>query len=425
VAIPASEAGNAEGWSAKPTILRTAPQAAPRAVARFDLVVVGGGLTTARAIRAYREAGGQGLVALFTRDRQVPYHRPPLSKRFLRGEVEEADTFVEPASYYDEHAVLVHLETPIARIDVDSHEVQLASGERHAYGKLLLATGAWPRTLDVPGGDLDGVTTFRTLHDSSGVKAAAAGARRALVVGGSFIGSEVTASLRRLGVDVTLLHRGTGIFDSLGSAELSEHLTRLYRQEGVEVLYGDEVRAFHGNGRVTGAETRGGRRIDADLVVVGVGVDPVVDLLEGTGIGVDDGIVVDERYRTSAPDVFAAGDIANFPDPLFGRRRRIEHWSNANYQGSEVGKVLAGGEGGYDVVSSFFSEVFGYTFKVFGDLAQYDDFQLHGSLEDGRAVGHYLAEGRLVGALSVGQDEEAEQALKDAIAAHTAPPQPR
>lgn len=393
-------------------------------MADFDVIVVGGGLTSARALRAYREAGGRGSVALFTRDTEVPYHRPPLSKRYLRGEAERTDTLVEPPAFYDESGVALHLQAPIAGVRPDRHEVELATGERRSYGKLLLATGAWPRRLEVPGADLDGVTTFRTLDDSSGVKAAAEGSRRVLVVGGSFIGSEVAASLRLLRLDVTLLHRGTGIFDSLGSEELSEHLTRLYRNEGVEVIYGDEVASFQGDGRLSGALTKGGRRIEADLAVVGIGVTPVLDLLDGSDIAIDDGVLVDERYETSVPDVYAAGDVANFSDPLFGRRRRIEHWSNANYQGAEAGKILAGAEGGYDVVSSFFSEVFGYTFKVFGDTTEHDDFQLHGSLGDGRAVGHYLAEGRLVAALSVGQDEESEQTLKEAIAAHAAPPRP-
>jgi NADPH-dependent 2,4-dienoyl-CoA reductase/sulfur reductase-like enzyme len=395
-------------------------------VAEYELVIVGGGLTSARAARAYRGAGGEGSIALFTRDRHVPYHRPPLSKRYLRGEVEVPDTLVEPPSFYDEHGVTVHLETSVGQLHPDAHEIELESGERHRYGKLLVATGAWPRRLDVPGADLEGVMTFRTLDDSGRVKAAVdTGVRRALVVGGSFIGSEVAASLRKLGVEVTLLHRGSGIFDALRSPELSEHLTQLYRGEGVEVIYGDEVTAFQGSDRVSAAETRGGRRIEADLAVVGIGVAPVLELLEGSGMEIDDGVVVDDRYASSAADVYAAGDMANFPDPIFGRRRRIEHWSNANYQGAEVGKVLAGAEGGYDTVSSFFSEVFGYTFRVFGDISEFDEFELHGSLADGKAVGHYLAGGTLVGALSVGQEDETEQALKAAIAAHAPPPPPR
>jgi NADPH-dependent 2,4-dienoyl-CoA reductase/sulfur reductase-like enzyme len=248
------------------------------------------------------------------------------------------------------------------------------------------------------------------------------GVRRALVVGGSFIGSEIAASLRVLGVEVTLVHRGTGIFDALRAPELTAELNDLFRREGVELVLGDEIAEFRGDGQLSGAVTREGREIETDLAVVGIGVAPVLDLLEGSGIETDDGVVVDERYRTSAPDVFAAGDIARFPDPIFGRRRRIEHWSNANYQGTEVGKVLAGADGGYDVVSSFFTEVFGFSLKVFGDTTEFDEFRLEGSVKERKAVGRYLAGGRLVAALSIGQEEATETALKEAIASHAPPP---
>jgi NTE family protein len=392
-------------------------------MADFDLLIVGGGLTSARAVRSFREAGGEGTVALLSRDGHVPYHRPPLSKRYLRGEAEIDETYVEPASFYEEQGVAVHLETSVARVHPDAREVELSSGERHRYGQLLLATGAWPRRPDVPGAELEGVTTLRTLDDSTAIRAAAeGGTERALVVGGSFIGCEVAASLRLQGLEVTLVHRGTGLFDALRSEELSAELADLYRSQGVELIFGDEVTAFRGRARLGGAETRGGRSIDADLAVAGIGVVPVLDLLEDSGIETDNGVLVNERYETSAPGVFAAGDVANFYDPVFDRRRRIEHWSNANYQGAMVGKVLAGEDGGYDVVSSFFTEVFGFNLRVFGDLEGFDEFQLHGSLRDRKAVGFYLASGKLVAALSVGQEDDANDALKAAIAAHEPPP---
>jgi 3-phenylpropionate/trans-cinnamate dioxygenase ferredoxin reductase subunit len=392
-------------------------------VASYDLIVVGGGLTSARALRSYREAGGAGSVALFTRDDHVPYHRPPLSKRYLRGEAELESTFVEPPAWYEEQAVEVHLETPVGRVDPDAHEIELESGERHGYGQLLVATGAWPRRLQVPGAELEGVTTFRTLDNSTRLRAAAtAGAERALVVGGSFIACEIAASLRVLGVEVTLVHRGSGLFDVLQAPEVSAELDEIYRAEGVELIYGDEVSEFRGNGRLAGVETRESRSVDVNLAVVGIGVVPVLELLEGSGIETGNGVKVDERYRTSAPDVFAAGDNAEFPDTIFGRRRRIEHWSNANYQGTEVGKVLAGAEGGYDVVSSFFTEVFGFSLKVFGDLEGHDEYRLEGSVKERSAVGLYLSGGRLVAALSIGQDEATETELMEAIASHAVPP---
>jgi 3-phenylpropionate/trans-cinnamate dioxygenase ferredoxin reductase component len=388
-----------------------------------DLVIVGGGLTSARAVRSYREAGGTGTVALYSRDGHVPYHRPPLSKRYLRGEAELESTYVEPAAYYEEQGVELMLQTGVARVHPDAHEIELEGGERRSYGKLLLATGGWPRQLSVPGADLAEVTTFRTLDDSIRLReAATGGVKKALVVGGSFIGSEIAASLRVLGLDVTLVHRGTGIFDALKAPELSEELNALFRSEGVDLILGDEVAEFSGNGKLTSARTREGRVIDAEIAVVGIGVAPALDLLEGSGIEADDGVLVDEHYRTNAPDVFAAGDIARFTDPIYGRRRRIEHWSNANYQGTEVGKVLAGAEGGYDVVSSFFTEVFGFSLRVFGDSTEFDEVRLEGSVADREAVGLYIAGGKLVAALSIGQEEATESELKEAIASGSAPP---
>jgi NTE family protein len=270
----------------------------------------------------------------------------------------------------------------------------------------------------VPGGDLENVFTLRTVGDSKAIREAAATAERAVVVGAGFIGMEVTASLRQTGKEVSLLHLGRWLFDQLGVEQLSDELAALYASEGVELVLGNEVDAFHGEGRLEAVTTRNGRRIEADLAVTGVGVDPVVDFLEGSGIELDNGIVVNERFETNVPDVYAAGDVANFFDPLFGRRRRIEHWSNANYQGTEVGKVLSGGDGGYDTVSTFFTEIFGITIKVFGDARRDSQVVVHGSLAEGMYVLYGDENGEVIGALSVGQQDEVEELLKRQIATH-------
>jgi NADPH-dependent 2,4-dienoyl-CoA reductase/sulfur reductase-like enzyme len=303
----------------------------------------------------------------------------------------------------------------VQSLSLGDRELELESGGRHRYRKLLLACGAWPRHLDVPGKDLERVFTLRTVVNSTDIRTAAGDATRAVVVGASFIGMEVAASLRTLGVDVTLVHRGQGLYELLQSPEISQHLAELYRSKGVELVLEDEVAAFRGESRLESVETRGGRTIPADLAVVGIGVEPMIDWLDGSGIEVDNGIVVNERFETSAPDVWAVGDAANFYDPVFEKRRRIEHWSNSNYQGSEVGKILAGESGGYDVVSSFFSEVFGFTFRVFGDIPPGTQAALRGPIEDGKLLGLYVSDGRLVGAVSAGQEEETETRLKELI----------
>ena len=226
---------------------------------------------------------------------------------------------------------------------------------------------------------------------------------------------EVAASLTDLGLDVSLLSRDADLFAQLRSPEISEHLVTLYRDRGVEIIRGDEVAAFRGRSRLDTVELHTGRELGAGLAVVGVGVQPAVSFLEGSGIATNDGILVDQRFRTNVPNVYAAGDVARFYDSVFGRDRRIEHWSNANYQGAEVGKVLAGVDGGYDTVSTFFTESFGLTLKVFGDISRHDDRVARGSFAAGDAIVFYSERGRLVGTLHTGQTDETEAELKRLI----------
>jgi NADPH-dependent 2,4-dienoyl-CoA reductase/sulfur reductase-like enzyme len=380
---------------------------------KFDLVIAGGGLTAARAIKSYREAGGGGRIALVSQEAVLPYHRPALSKRYLRGEMTDGP-FVEDESFYSEHDAELLLGLAMTSVDPGNRLVTTSAGPL-GYEKLLIATGAAPRQLRVPGAELENVFSLRTLADSERIRGASSRAERAVVVGGGFIGMEVAASLRQLGLEVTLIHMGDGLFDLLGSTELSEQLFALYRDRGVDVMLEQEVASFGGDERVEYVEAKSGLCVAADIAVVGVGVIPNTAFLDGSGLSVEDGVVVNQQFETSVPGVFAAGDVANFFDPLFGRQRRIEHWSNANYQGTEVGKVLAGQGDGYDTVSSFFSEIFGVAVKVFGDVSRFDELTADGTLESGLLVS-YGDGGRLVGALTVGHTEQVEALAKDLIA---------
>ena len=383
---------------------------------RFELAIAGGGLTAARAIRSYREAGGGGDVGLFSDESTLPYHRPALSKRFLRGET-TAIPYVEDEAFYRDQAVKVMLGKPVTSIHTTARMLT-AGGAAYGYEKLLIATGAKPRRLNVRGADLPGVFPLRTVQNSIAIREAAGLSEKAVVVGGGFIGMEVAASLRQLGVAVTLIHFGGGLFDQLGSEQLSADLLALYREQGVDVWLEEEVAGFGGDDTLEYVEAKSGLCVEADMAVVGVGVVPNTHFLAGSGLAVDDGVVVNERFETSAPGVYAAGDVANFFDPLFARQRRIEHWSNANYQGAEVGKILAGHGEGYDTVSSFFSEVFGLTLKVFGDVSHSDDVMTQGSLGTGELLTVYGENGGLVGALTVGQSNEVEAGLEGLIRAH-------
>ena len=384
---------------------------------QFDLLIIGGGLASARAIRSFRESGGEGSIGLVSKDETLPYHRPPLSKRFLRGETDD-EPLVEDKAFYEDHGVEVMLETAVSSLDTRERTAHV-DGDQLGYRQLVLASGAWPRKLDAPGFDLDGVFMLRTVGNSKAIREAAADAETAVIVGAGFIGMEVAASLNQIGKDVSMIHLGRWLFDQLGVEQLSDELAALYESKGVNLVLGHEVASFEGNGRLQGVSTKNGRRVEADLAVVGIGVAPIIDFLDGSEITVDNGIVVDQGFRTNVPDVYAVGDVAQFYDPLFDKHRRIEHWSNANYQGTEVGKILAGAEGGYDRVSEFFTEIFGITIRVFGDARRDCQVSVQGSLNDDQMYALYADEnGDIVGALSVGQPEEIENLLKERIKAH-------
>jgi NADPH-dependent 2,4-dienoyl-CoA reductase/sulfur reductase-like enzyme len=381
------------------------------------IVVVGGGLASARFATEYRAAGGEASVTILSSEEDPPYHRPPLTKGFLRGEVERDGTYVRPAAEYEDDVVELRLNAIAERIDPQKHVVLLEGGEEVPYARLVVATGARPRPLPLPGADLVGIHTYRFLRDAATVRVAAEEAHSAIVVGGSFIGAESAASLRLRGLDVTLIEMGPRLMPQLGSAELSAELADFYREQGVEVLLETELAELTGNGKLlTGARTKDGVTIEGYLAIVGIGVVPNVELAQDAGAEVDDGIVVDERFRASLPDVYAVGDVARYPDPTSGRLRRIEHWSSANAQGGHLGRQLAGSKARYDELPVFFTQLFDETFQVIGDPESAAESIVRGSLADGRLVGYHLTgEGQLVGAVVHGESADVVEELKTLV----------
>jgi 3-phenylpropionate/trans-cinnamate dioxygenase ferredoxin reductase subunit len=381
-----------------------------------NLVIVGGGLASARVVSAYREAGGADAITLVSADGHPPYHRPPLSKRFLRGEAEREDTYVHPPDWYRGQQVDLRLDTEVQAIE--GRELVLAGGERVPFDRLVLATGARPRTFGWPGEELEGVHLLRRIDDSAAIREDAQEAGSAVVVGAGFIGCEVAASLRTLGLDVALVAPEDGLFAAFGCRELSEALNDLYQERGVTLRLGQGVRELRGNGRVGSVVTSEGEELPGRLAVLGLGVMPNTELAAAAGAEVGNGIVVDERFETTVPGIYAAGDVAEYPDPVFARRRRIEHWSHANLTGALLGRILAGEESRYDVVSTFFTEVFGLVVKVFGDTSRAEVARVDGDFRDGKAVAYYVEDGTLAAATLTGQDEDFENELKDRICRH-------
>jgi 3-phenylpropionate/trans-cinnamate dioxygenase ferredoxin reductase subunit len=386
-------------------------------MATDPIVVVGGGLAAGRLAAEYRAAGGEADLTLLSAEPDPPYHRPPLTKGFLRGEQDRDSTLLRPAAEYEDDVVELRLGATVKAIHPAGHEVELAGGERVGYGRLVLATGARPRKLPIPGADLVGAHTYRTLVDAEAVSAAADEARAAVVIGGSFIGAETAASLHARGLAVTLVETGDTLMPQLRCPDLSAELVDLYRAEGVDVLLETELEELTGNGRLlTGARTTDGETIEAYLAIVGVGVEPNVELAESAGAELDDGIVVNQRFETSLPDVFAIGDVARYPDPTTGRHRRIEHWSNADAQGAHLGRQLAGSRASYDVLPVFFTQLFGLKLQVLGDVEQATECILRGSLAEGRLIGFHLADDRrLVGAVIHGEAADVAVELEELL----------
>jgi 3-phenylpropionate/trans-cinnamate dioxygenase ferredoxin reductase subunit len=368
-----------------------------------SIVVIGGGLAAAKLAEAYREAGGEEVVTILSAEPELPYHRPPLSKAILRGESLPDDARVRPATYYEEQVIDVRLGARATAIDPVGREVVLDGEEHVPYGTLVVATGARPRMLPVRGADLIGVHTFRTMHDAVAVRDAR-DAHSTLVIGASFVGTEVAASLRTRGRYVTVVEPAGTIMPKLMCPMLSEQLAGLMREKGVDLMLGDEVTELRGNGRfLIGAHTTAGRDIEAFLAVVGIGVEPNSELLAHAGANVDDGVVVDERFQTSLEGVYAIGDVARFPEPVSGELRRIEHWSNAAAHGTHLGRMLAGSAAPFDDVPSFFTQIFDLKLQMLGDPRYVDDCALTGSVAEGRLLGIHLHEGRVVGAVLAGQ----------------------
>ena len=345
--------------------------------------IIGGGLSAAKLVEAYRDAGGDDRITIWSQDPHGPYHRPPLSKRLLRGESQPEDALVHPHAWYAEHDVELRLGDTVASLDDVRAET------------VVIATGSRPRALP-------GAVVLRTLDDSLELRRLAGDARTATVIGGGFIGCEVTASLTQLGVQVTQVVREDIVFAPLEAPPLSEALHDTYRAHGVELKLGEtEIPP-------------------ADLVVAGIGVVPNVEIARDAGLEVRSGVVVDERFRTAREGVYAIGDVAEFYDPLYRRHRRIEHWSNAAYHGTTLGRILAGDDVAYDIVSAFFSEEFGKSFKAFGDASGHDSTALEGDFHGDSAVLRFSKDGRVIAAVLTGQDEAGEDALKAEIRAGAA-----
>jgi len=359
---------------------------------KVDFLLVGGGLASATAAETLRLEGADGSIAILSAEEYPPYQRPPLSTQFLLGTQTEDRLSIFDDSFYHEHSIDVVLGARAAHLDANHHVIRTDRAGEFQFRKLLIATGAAPIRLQSPGSTLSGIHYLRTLTDALNIRCSAETARRAVVVGGSFLAIELAASLSARGIHVTLVAMEEILLDKLQSRSISDFFNQYYRQHGVEIVVGDEVIGFLGEERIEGIRTRSGKILPCDLALVATGVAPEVGFLQGSGIEVNDGIVVDRYLQTNLPDIFAAGDVANFFDPVFNVRRRIEHWDNAIKQGRLAAKNMLGQRSPYDEVSYFFCDVFDITFDFFGYPEIADKKIARGSLDDRSFALFYLKE---------------------------------
>jgi 3-phenylpropionate/trans-cinnamate dioxygenase ferredoxin reductase component len=366
-------------------------------------VIVGAGLAGAKAAQTLRETGFGGEIVLFGEEPERPYERPPLSKGLLLGTAERESVFVHEADWYAEHDVDLRTGTRVTGIDRAARRVELAGGQRIGYDALLLATGATPRHLDVPGADLDGVLALRTLADSDRIAAALVDGGHLVVLGAGWIGLEVAAAARQRGATVTIVERSElPLLRALGP-NIARVFADLHRDHGVTFRLGAAVQAFRGETQVSAVLLGDGTELRADAVVVGVGVDPNVALAERAGLAVDNGVVVDQALRSSDPQVFAAGDIANAYHPVYGTRLRVEHWATALHSGPAAARSMLGGEVVYDRLPYFYTDQYdlGMEYTGYAPPGGYDTVVVRGDLAKREFIAFWTAHGRVMAGMNV------------------------
>lgn len=386
-------------------------------------VLVGGGLTTARAAEALRAGGYDGGLVVVTAEPHHPYERPPLSKDYLRGESERDVVFPLDDAWYTDHDVTIRAGETVVGLDPASHTLTLSDGATLTFAKTLLAPGSTPRALDVPGTDLAGVHYLRTIDDSDRIsstllEASLEGVGRLVVVGDGWIGLEVAASARSLGLDVTVVGRGAHPLGRVLGPEMSDIYAGVHAEHEVHLMRNASVARIRGaDGRVTGIDLSDGTHVGADVVVIGVGAAPNVGIAEAAGLdlrpaSLGGGVVVDGTLATSHPDVFAAGDIASIPSPHYGRPLRVEHWAIARESGTHAGRAMLGAPDSYDKLPYFYSDQYdvGMEYTGWVDIqAGYDDVVVSGDPGKREFVAFWRVDGRVAAGMAVNVWEQMER----------------
>ena len=364
-------------------------------------------MASGNCARHLREQGAEGDILLVGREPDPPYNRPPLSKAYLRGEESREDVVFRPDDWYAEQRVELLTRTSVMSMDLDARVAKLSNKDTVRFEKALLATGSNVRILRVDGAHLDGIHYLRTIGNSDALREEAAQAERIVLIGGSYIGTELAASFTVLGKQCEILMLEDVTLERMCGPEVGRFFQRTLTEHGVKVHGGQELERFEGDDRVRKVVTKSGLEIECDFVVIGAGVTPDVTLAQRAGLETVSGVVVDRYLETSAPGVFAAGDIAEYDSVVHERALRIEHWDVAFNQGRYAALNMLGGRQEYDVVPYFWSDLADWcSMEYVGPASGWDEVWIRGSLDEGRFTAFYVQEGRLAAALTVGRSDD-------------------
>jgi len=386
-------------------------------MANDRIVIAGAGHAAGQIVTSLRQQKFAGQIVLVGDEPFLPYQRPPLSKKFLAGDMPADRLYVKPASFYDDPNIELRLNTRITAIDRGSKSLHTEGGDTITYDKLVLSFGSRARTLPVEGADLDHVHYLRSIADVEAIRAELDVGRRLVVIGAGYIGLEVAAVARKLGLDVTVLEMADRVMSRVVSPEISDFYQIEHTNHGVKLRLATDVVALHGKKRVKQVETGGGEKIPADFVVVGVGILANTELAEQAGLDVDDGILVDDRCQTSDPDIYAVGDCTSHPNDIYKRRLRLESVHNAIEQAKTAANNLCGNDTHYSQVPWFWSDQYDLKLQITGLSAGYDDVVIRGNPADKSFACLYLSDGRLIAVDAVNAPKDFVQS-KSLIAAH-------
>ena len=386
---------------------------------RADFLLIGGGMASAHCAAELRRRGAEGSVLLVGREPEPPYERPPISKEYMRGEAERAEAYVNPPSWYEENEVELLSGTNVMSLDPEARTAKLQGGEEVAFGKALVATGAIVNILRVEGAENEGIHYLRAFGNADAIRADAEAAEHVVLIGGSYIGTEVAASLTAKGTRCTIVAMEDVVLSRTFGEDAGRWFQGRLESNGVTFHGGEELEAFEGDGRVKAVLTKSGLSIECDAVVVGAGVKADAMLAQRAGLEVEDGVVCDSKLQTSVEGIYAAGDCCSYDSVVHGRRLRVEHWDVAMQQGLHAAGNMLGEDRDYDVVPYFFSDLADWaSLEYVGPAQDWDEEVWRGSRDEGEFSVWYLKDGRVAGALSVERPEdlaEARRMLADGV----------